>query len=543
MGPPAGLGVTPAAAEERYPALVRGLLRPEAYSHAADDLRVEETHASWVVLSGPFAYKIKKPVDFGFLDFSTLERRSADCEAEVRLNRRLAPAVYLGVVDIVERDGAIRVGGPGWLLERAVWMRRLPDEGMLSALLARDAVPIGLLRRIARIIADFHATAPTGPGVDEHGALSAIESHWRESFRQMAPFIDVTIPAWELEAIRRTVEGTLHGQADLFDRRVAEGRIRDGHGDLHAGSICLVGKQVIVFDCLEFSPVYRCSDVAAEVAFLAMDLDHAGRADLGWSFVSEYVRRSGDSEILQLLDFYKAYRAFVRGKVRSLRLLGGALAGADRAAIMADARAYFDLAATHAGGFFRPTLVVMTGLPGSGKTTLAQQLARRLGMVHLSTDVVRKRRAGLRPTDRADTRFAHGLYAPEVTRQTYRALRQHAATWLRRSVSVVLDGTFGDPRERRLCRGLASRAGAGFLVVHAAADDPTLRRQIEARERDRLRVSDATWEIVRELRGAFTAPTEIPPAELVLGGAGGADAIIERLVAPVRTEWLSRGPP
>ena len=516
--------------------LIRRLLRPQAFPHGAERLELKETHGAWVVLAGPYAYKLKKPVNFGFFDYSTPERRTADAGAEVRLNRRLAASTYLGLVDVVERDGEIFVGGEGRLLERAVWMRRLPDDGMLTTLLVRDAASPQLVRRIARIIVRFHGSAPTGPGVDDHGRVSNLQANWDENFEQIRPWVGVTIRSWEIEAVERYVRRVLDDKRGLLDRRVGEGRIRDGHGDLHAGSICVVDGEIVVFDCIQFSARYRCADVAAEVAFLAMDLDHAGRADLGWAFVDEYVRRSADSELLHLLSFYKCYRAFVRGKVLSLRLGQGNLSDDQREGVIRQARFYFDLATAYAGGIARPSVVAMTGLPASGKSVLAHELASRLGLVHLSTDVVRKRRSGLRPRDRAGAAFGAGLYQADVTHATYAAMRRQAAKWLERGMSVVLDGTFGAPRERTLARRLALRKGAEFFLIATQIDEPTAQKRIEERQRDPANVSDATWEIYDRMRREYVGPDEIPPGEILVDASGGngADAVIARLMQSPR---------
>jgi aminoglycoside phosphotransferase family enzyme len=330
--------------------LIASLLQPHAYSHPAERIELRETHISWVILAGPYVYKVKKPVDLGFLDFTTIDRRAADCADEVRLNRRLCPDVYLGVIEIVERDGSYFVGGPGRPVEPAVWMRRLPDEGMLPSLLAREAVGPELVRSIGRRLAAFHAEAATGAGVDVYGSPATVRANWEENFAQTAPFLGRTLAPSIRTRIGDFVERFLAEQHELLERRVAEGRIRDGHGDLHAASICIEGRRVQIFDCLEFAARFRCSDVAAEVAFLAMDLDHYGHADLGAAFVDEYVQHSGDTELRVLLDFYRCYRAYVRGKVASLRLNEPGLSANDRAAITSETRAYFDLARRYAGG-------------------------------------------------------------------------------------------------------------------------------------------------------------------------------------------------
>ncbi len=511
-------------------AMVRALLRPDAFPHSAEDIQLLETHISWIMLAGQHAYKIKKPLNLGFLDFSDPARRAAICEEEVRLNRRLAPKIYLGVVPVVERSGKLFLGGEGRPLESTVHMWRLPADGMLPALLARGAATPALMRRIARVVASFHMRAATGPGVDEYGSRANIAAHWRGNFTETAPFVDRTLPRWELEIIRRSIDATLEREEELFARRIAHGKIRDGHGDLHAGSICLAGRELVIFDCLEFSPAYRCGDVAAEVAFLVMDLAHAGRADLAWSFASAYVRASGDDELPRLLNFYACYRAFVRGKVTSLRLAQEHPRD-EEARIAAEARSYFDLATSYAGGLDRPLLIAMCGLPGTGKSTLAAALARRLGMVHLATDVTRKRIAGLAPTARPDAAIAATLYSPEMTRRTYAALRREARTWLARGISVILDGTYNDPRERALARDVARRRGARFLLVETSVSDAEARERLVARAGDPAAVSDATWEIYQQFRPTYRPPDELPAAERITDNTGGhdVDAVIHRL--------------
>lgn len=492
------------------PPLIQALLRPEAYSHPADNLRVHETHISWVILAGLFAYKMKKHVNFGFLDFSSLEQRRADCEAEVRLNRRLCPDVYRGVVDIVERDGAFWIGGPGHIVEPAVWMRRLPEEGMLPHLLARDAVDVALVRRIARALARFHVTAATGTGVDDWGTIAAVRANWEENFAQTAPFIGRTIPAAFQDRIAIFVSDMLAHRAPLFDERVAAGRIRDGHGDLHSANICVEGRRLHLFDCLEFSPRYRCADVAAEVAFLAMDLDRYGRADLASAFVDAYVGASGDQQLLELLPFYRCYRAYVRGKVLSLGLDDLARPPDARAEMTRQAQRYFDLSWSHAGGIVHPLLVVTMGMPATGKTTLAHALATRLGLVHLSSDRVRKELAGVAPSARHTGAYKAGIYSTQMTRRTYTTLHRRAGRWLRRGQSTVLDATYGDPAERVALRRLARRTGVRLVVFVCEADEETIRSRLAARATDAGVVSDARLTNWPALRDAFVDPAEMP---------------------------------
>jgi aminoglycoside phosphotransferase family enzyme/predicted kinase len=521
----------PRADSMTLPPYVRALLRPDTFPHPADDIRLHETHISWVVLAGPYAYKVKKPVNLGFLDFSTVERRAGACAEEVRLNRRLSPDIYLGVVQIVERAGEYFVGGPGHPAEPVVQMRRLPDAGMLPNLLADGAVDVRLVRRIARRVAAFHASAATGPGVDEHGSLATVRANWDENFAQMAPFVGRVLPATLNEMIRSYVDRFLTEHAGLFKRRVQEGRIREGHGDLHAASICVVDGRPRFFDCLEFNPRFRCADVAAEVAFLAMDLTHFGRADLAHAFVDAYLRASGDAELARLLDFYACYRAYVRGKVRCLRLTEPGLTPAEEERTRAEARSYFDLAWSYAGGLTRPMLVVTMGLPASGKSSLARALAGRLGFVHLSSDVVRKQLAGLRPTERGGGAMNEGLYTPAATRQTYAALRRRAARWLRLGRSVVLDATYGRAEERAAVRHLATRLGVPLTIFLCRVDEATILARLAARDQNAGEISDARLEHWPALRGAFSEPDEITDVVAVDSGASVERAVEEALVA------------
>lgn len=491
------------------PRIVADLLRPDAYDPPADDLRLHETHSSWVILAGPYAYKLKKPVNLGFLDFTSIEQRRADCDEELRLNRRFSPQVYLGIVEITEQNGHYRVGGEAGSGEPAVWMRRLPEDGMLPAKLAGGDVDTRLARRIGRTLAKLHGRAETGPDIEAYGSPSSVIANWQENFDQMGPFIGRTISPDINDEIRSYVEEFVGQQVALLERRVTEGHVRDGHGDLHAASVCIADGQIVLFDSLQFAPRYRCADLASEVAFLAMDFEYHGRGDLAWAFVDSYVRASGDDELPSLLDFYMCYRAYVRGKVRSLRLAQTEKApGGEQEALIAESRGYFDLAWAHAGGLPRPLMVVTMGLPASGKTTLARALAGRLGLVHLSSDVARKRMAGIPPTRRGSDEFGSGLYDPAMTRNTYAALRRDAARWLRRGRGVVVDATFGNPGERAQLRQLAHRLGVDLHAVLCDADDDTLIARLKRRATEQGVVSDARIELWPQLRAAFTPPDE-----------------------------------
>lgn len=328
----------------RMPLAVAGLLDPAVAPPEMVAPRLVQTHISWIVLAGPCAYKIKKPVSLGFLDYSTLEKRRAACEREIVLNRRLCPKVYLGVVPVTEHYGQVELGGPGRVLDYAVWMRRLPEARMLDRLLERGEATARMVEAVADRLAAFHATAATGPGVDEYGTPEAVWGNAVENFDQTRPFIGRTIDARTWVLANWATRRFLDARRALFERRVAEGRVRDGHGDLHAASICMA-EPLAIFDCIEFNDRFRCSDVAAEVAFLAMDLEFNDRRDLAATFVDRYLAASGDDELRELLPFYISYRAFVRGKVESFKLNEPEFTAEERAQATDRARRYFAVAA------------------------------------------------------------------------------------------------------------------------------------------------------------------------------------------------------
>lgn len=329
------------------PKLVEDLLRPDAYPEPPNSVDLVETHISWVFLAGERVYKVKKPVDLGFLDFTDRARRRHFCREEVRLNRRLAPEVYLGVVEIGrEPDGRHRLGAPGEPCEPAVEMRRLPEAEMLPARLASGRFGPREEERLVELLVRFHAAARRGPEVEQHGTSSAVRANAEENFAQMGPWAvaDATrAPVFDPQRfaeLRRWTHAFLDEHEALFARRLREGRICEGHGDLHAGNLCFVAGRPLAFDCIEFSERFRCGDVASELAFLSMDLRRRGAAPLADQLAVGYARASGDAELFRLLPFYETYRSLVRAKIAAFRTGLPAAGDAD----VAEARAYFDLA-------------------------------------------------------------------------------------------------------------------------------------------------------------------------------------------------------
>jgi aminoglycoside phosphotransferase family enzyme/predicted kinase len=484
-----------AARVKSPPRLVSRLLDPAVYPHPVDRIELIETHISWVLLAGQRVYKIKKPVNLGFLDFTTLARRRRFCHEEVRLNRRLTTDVYLDVIAITGSPSAPRLGGAGRAIEVAVMMRRLPAERMLDRLVDEDAAPPELLDDIGRTVARFHAAAETGGEIDELGGIETIRRNWEENFAQTDALGPDVLPESTRRVVREYVTTMLEREADRFAARVAAGRSRDCHGDLQAQHVCCV-EPLQIFDCIEFNHRFRFGDVAGEIAFLAMDLERLGRPDLAQHFLNAYLDESGDYETVPLLDFYRAYRAWVRAKVLSFQ-------GPEQAA---EARARFELA----GRFVRPhrrvRLLMTSGVMGSGKSTAARRAAARIGAIVIRTDAVRKRLAGVPLRDRVDAGFGEGVYSAEMSRRTYREAERLAEELLRTGWPVILDGSFSHTKERDDARAVAARVGVPCSVLWCDAPDAVLAERLRHRARSRDEVSDGRAELLAEHRARYESP-------------------------------------
>jgi aminoglycoside phosphotransferase family enzyme len=329
--------------------IVEALMKPEAYDEDPGSIELLQTHISFVFLTRRFVYKVKKAVNFGFLDFTTLEKRRFFCEKELKLNRRLCGDMYLEVVPINKAD-VVKIKGEGETVEYAVKMKRMPQKKIMSKLLEENKVNGNLVDRIAKIIAEFHSKAETNSRISEFGSLASIETNWKENFEQTEEYVGKTISPEDFKLIREKVEDFMKKSAPLFKKRMAENRVRDCHGDIHSGNIFVTDK-IYIFDAIEFNERFRYSDVASDVAFLAMDLDFKGKTDLSNFFVEKYAEYSGDQEMTKLLPFYKCYRACVRGKVVSFKLKDPNVRSKEKNTAKKEAKAYFKLASTYAKTF------------------------------------------------------------------------------------------------------------------------------------------------------------------------------------------------
>ncbi len=331
----------------QLPELVQALLNPKAYPETPPPgIELVQTQMSFVFLTDDYVYKVKKPVNLGYLDYTTLDKRHFYCQREVELNRRLCPDAYLGVVPITRQRGSISIAGRGQVIEYAVKIRRLPQAAMMDQLLTNNRVSPPMLANVAQKLAEFHRRAETNAGISAFGDLDTITRNTGENFSQTEKYIGNTISRETYRRIQDYTNRFIEENTSLFQQRITGDRIRDCHGDLHAAHICFTDG-ICIYDCIEFNDRFRYCDVASEVAFLAMDLDHYRRADLSLSFVNAYVAQSRDEALLSLLNFYKCYRAYVRGKVAGFKLDDPYIPEGEKAGVKVVASSYFDLAESY----------------------------------------------------------------------------------------------------------------------------------------------------------------------------------------------------
>ncbi|MGD9503489.1 MAG: AAA family ATPase [Syntrophobacteraceae bacterium] len=506
-----------ALAFEYFEKTCRAMADPAFYPHPVSRLERRDTHISVVFLTGKWVYKLKKPVDFGFLDFRALESRKRFCEQEVALNARLSHGVYDGVTAICEDSaGGFNIRGNGRAVEYAVRMRQLPEAASLESFALDGRIDDSLLADLGRLLADFYAQSLRGPDIDHYGALETIAFNVEENFRQIEPFIDELSARDKWELVRQVGDAFLRIHRDLFEGRVAEGRIRDCHGDLRAEHVYF-DQGIQVIDCIEFNDRFRYGDVILDLAFLHMDLERLGRPDWSRAVLAAYVERASDPELYTLLDFYAAYRAMVRAKVACLRLTE--VSEEDAKPLRREASKHLEMAYRCAVRFSRPTLWVFCGLPASGKSTLAREIATALKTPLFQSDIVRKEGAPPRPSvPSAVASYGQGLYRKELRHRVYARMLALAHDELKSGRSVALDATFGLRKWREECRRLAEDCDANIVFVACEADEGVIRERLKARE-TAPGESDARLEHLPKIMAAFEPFDEIPAGMLVRADA------------------------
>jgi aminoglycoside phosphotransferase family enzyme/predicted kinase len=460
------------------PAL-NGLLHAAAYPHAISRIELIQTHISWIILTGDWAYKIKRPVQLPFADFRLLERRAFLCREELRLNRRFAPDIYRDVWPITVKSGVARVGGDGETIDYAVQMRQFSQEDQLDRLLAARSVQPEELQKFGAALAGIHETLPASDPASSWGEPTRVREAVRANLDEFSLYAGSF--ASELEDLRLRFKESLATTRSLMAARRASGRVRECHGDLHMRNIVQAGQSLVPFDCLEFEPAFRWIDVADEIAFLHMDVTVAGYRAHAHAFLNGYLSASGDYEACRLLRLYSAHRALVRGKVTAI-----GLREADDSRAGAELRARLAAYVAFAQGVLigrRPALVLMHGLSGSGKTWLASRLATEMGAVHIRSDVERKRLSGLHALADSGSRVGEGLYSEEQNSKTYRHLAACAAHVLTGGQSAILDAAFLRRSDRDPFRSVARDAGLTAWLIDCHAPRTLLTHRLAERER------------------------------------------------------------
>ncbi len=481
------------ASEQNTP-LINALLNPAFYDHPVSSCQLIETHISWVILTGDFAYKVKKPVDFGFLDFSSLQKRKYYCEEELRLNRRLAPNIYLDVVAIVGTPEAPSLTGPGNVIEYAVKMAQFSQQMQLDHVLARNELQPNMIDAIANLIAAFHQQVDTAGDNTHYGDPEHVRQPIEENFVQIRERVTDNKHLKLLSELKQWSEHSFRELQGYFIQRKLTGFIRECHGDLHLRNLAWYKDKPLVFDCLEFNQNFRWIDVLSEVAFLVMDLQDRDQPSMAYRFLNRYLELTGDYEGISVLRFYLVYRAMVRAKVDAIRAHQPGLSVEDTEKASREFHGYLRLALTYTKRG-TPYIIITCGMSASGKSTLTQPLLEKLAAIRIRSDVERKRLYNIMPGENSYAKTGQGIYTPEATNSTYLRLVALAGNILDSGFPVIIDAAFPEIEQRNLFRQLATGKKTRCIILEFIASNNTLRQRIRDRKQD---VSDADLDILED---------------------------------------------
>jgi aminoglycoside phosphotransferase family enzyme/predicted kinase len=474
-------------------ALIAALQNPALYPHPVEGFQVIETHISWVLLTGPYAYKVKKPVNFGFLDFTDLASRQHFCNEELRLNQRLAPSLYREVLPICGSEQAPRFGDDAPVIEYALKMRQFPQSQLLAELQSRGELRDEHIDALADLIARFHLQAPRVPVEHALGTPEAVMAPVQQNFDQIRPLLTEAADLAQLDTLEHWAQSTYQRLHPLLVARKTDGFIRECHGDIHLGNVTLLDGEVMLFDCIEFNEPFRLTDVVADSAFLTMDLESRGLKELARRFVNRWLELTGDYTALELLNFYKAYRALVRAKINLLSLSHEPDVTC-RATALAEYRRYANLAEQYSAIPSR-FMAITHGVAGVGKSHVSLRLVEELGAVRLRSDVERKRLFGTQPAEQQG-QLSAGIYQASASQATYQRLNELASLALRAGYPAVLDAAFLKRDQRDGARRVAEDHGVPFLLLDCQAPEGVLEQRLAQRLRDGGDPSDATLEVM-----------------------------------------------
>ena len=493
---------------EHHQTTIFGAIKnPDFYPHAVSTIEQRDTHISKVFLTGNYAYKIKKPVNLEFLDFTTLEKRRHFCWQEINLNRRLAPDVYLDVVLITLQDGRYHMAGTGSIVEYAVKMRQLPETSSMLQLVRRRKLEKGSINELAGVLAKFYSRASTSESIDTVGCRETLRINCEENFRQTTKFVPEIIDQRMFLIIQVATRAFLQRKQALFQRRIEHGKIRDCHGDLRAGHIYFADG-IKITDCIEFNDRFRYADITSDLAFLTMDLDFEGYPQIGQDLITTYLETTKDEEMLILIDFYKCYRAYVRLKVNCFHLQEESLLTNAKSKLLRETERFLKLAYRYAVQFTRPTIWVVCGLPAGGKSTIAREMAKILGVQILQSDFVRKQLLGVPMDKPMDLPFESGIYSKEASSLTYGKLVMLAQEVVEKGGSVILDATFSRRHQRDEVIRLARDMDANITFIECAASYEMLKKRLADREKT-VCISDARLRHLKQHKAHFESSDDL----------------------------------
>lgn len=507
--------------------LIAALQNPALYPHPVEAFHVIETHISWVILTGPFAYKLKKPMNFGFLDFTQLDDRGHFCNEELRLNQRLTEDLYLEVLPITGTAEAPQLGGDGPVIEYALKMRQFPQSQLLSTLQANGELTSAHIDEMARQIAHFHLNAPKVPATNSAGTPHDVMAPVLQNFEQIRPFLSDKADLAQLDALQAWAESSFERLKPLFEQRKLNGFTRECHGDIHLGNATMIDGHVVIFDCIEFNEPFRFTDVYADTGFLAMDLEDRGLKSLARRFISQYLELTGDYQGLEVLNFYKAYRALVRAKIALFSMPSEADA-VQRATTLRQYRNYANLAESYSTIPSR-FLAITHGVSAVGKSHVSMRLVEALGAIRLRSDVERKRLFG---EQKVENTPQAGIYAADASAATYARLNEIADTVLRAGFPVVLDATFLKREQRDAAAKIAEATGAPFLILDCNAPQAVIAAWLAQRQADKNDPSDATLTIIEEqqaTRDPLSAEELLLSKRVETNESGTLDALVAHI--------------
>lgn len=494
--------------------IIKFLKNPRNYPYPVKKVRYLQTYISDVFLTGKFAYKIKKTVNYGYLNFTTLAKRKFFCHRELELNKRLSSRIYLSVLPLIEKEnevvrrscrlggeGGLKFGDQGKIVEYVLKMKEIPQKYLMDYQIKKGKINKKIIEQIAKIVAKFHKKAETSKKISFYGSLKIIKKNWQENFDQTKPFIGKTISKKDFYFLKKSVEEFINKNKKLLQQRIKEKKIRDCHGDLHTGNVFVTPKKIYIFDCIEFNQRFRYQDTANEVAFLTMDLDSLNRKDLADYFVEKYIKYSGDKDLKKILLFYKCYRAYVKGKVYGFHFANKSFKQVKRKVYKKTASQAFKLATNYAKEWQKPILVLGAGLPGIGRSTRLKLLAKKIKAKILDSDIIRKEI------------FKKPNYSEKAKLTIYQEMIKRAEKILKKDQNVILDATFSKEKYRKLAFDLVKKFQPKadppwaekvphYLIEFFCSDRIAKQRFLE-RKKEKKPISTADWQVYQKIKKEF----------------------------------------